>query len=177
MADAEQHCARPDCRGSGGITGVGTVEVELCTVATTTKPARMTDAGLWTAQPLVRTWGLRSPGIARNCPPPPPAPPAPNTPFPPFHPPSSLALLAQDLPLCIFIARETCPCALVNANSGLFFGEGGLWRFSNIVTSHLQHADSVYNWQTASTWGKQCPQTTDRQDRVPSPPPPPHTPW
>ena len=42
----------------------------------------------------------------------------------------------------------TCPCAEVNAVSGWFFREGGRRPkapFPNIVSSRLQHANSVYN--------------------------------
>ena len=50
--------------------------------------------------------------------------------------------------------------------------------FPKIVTSHLQHANNVYNWQAVSTWGKyeyeyelHC---TSYGAKVP--PPPPHHP-
>ena len=50
--------------------------------------------------------------------------------------------------------------------SGLFFGGEGA-PFPNIGPSRLQHADSVYNEQTASTWGRQCLQTADRNSYGP----------
>ena len=39
---------------------------------------------------------------------------------------------------------------------------GVLGRGLDIVSSRLQHAHSVYNWQAASTCGAECLQTTDR---------------
>ena len=64
---------------------------------------------------------------------------------PPMCLPRSLCSLENCLyapSLLASLAQETCPCAQVDGVSGPFFSQAP---FPNIVSSRLQHADSVYN--------------------------------
>ena len=116
----------------------------------------------------------------KASPPPPPPPACLISANPPPCPPlcASFACLARlrDIPMCIGKRRQ---------RTVLLEKGGPSPPLPNIVTFHLQHADSVYNQLTASTWGRQCLQTTDWHPRVPvcpahladanaPPPTPPH---
>ena len=93
--------------------------------------------------------------ILIRSPPPPGLPPRPPVCTPPWGPDTwSGAKLRA--PSYLVLAR-------VNALGIPFSRPGPLAPVPTIGTSLLQQADSVYNGQAVSTWGRQCLQTVDRR--------------
>ena len=63
--------------------------------------------------------------------------------------------------VCVYMYTQCLHVCKVSTDySGPLFREGGPFTpFPNIVSSRLQHANSVYNLQVVSTCGAQCLQT------------------